>query len=54
MRLDNLTDAFQGGACNMASSLATCLHTVGLEMPRVIDMVPLFDVDGVVDALTER
>ena len=52
--LDNLTDAFQGGACNMASSLATCLHTVGFEKPRVIDVVPLFDVDGVVDALTER
>ena len=42
--LDNLTDAFQGGACNMASSfneltnaanLAACLHLVGLEMPRV-------------------
>ena len=52
--LDNLTDAFQGGACNMASSLATCLHTIGFELPRVIDVVPLFDVDGVVDALTER
>ena len=27
--LDNLTDAFQGGACNMASWLAACLHSVG-------------------------
>ena len=27
--LDSLTDAFQGGACNMASSLASCLHSVG-------------------------
>ena len=52
--LDNLTDAFQGGACNMASSLAACLHSVGFEMPRVHDVVPLLDVDGVVEALTER
>ena len=52
--LDNLTDAFQGGACNMASSLAACLHKVGFEMPRVTDVVPMLDVDGVVDALTER
>ena len=50
--LDNLADAFQGGACNMASSLATCLHSVGVEMPRVHDAVPLLDVDGVVEALT--
>ena len=35
----------------MASS---CLHTVGFQMPRVIDVVPLSDVDGVMDALTER
>ena len=51
--LDNLMDAFQGGACNMAGSLATCLHTVGFEMQRVTDLVPLLDVDGIVDALTE-
>ena len=38
--LDNFADAFQGGACNMASSLATCLHSVGFEMPGVRDMVP--------------
>ena len=50
--LDNLADAFQGGACNMASSLAACLHTVGFEMPREHDVVPLLDVDGVVEALT--
>ena len=50
--LDNLADAFQGGACNMASSLATCLHSVGFQMPRVHNVVPLFDVDGVVEALT--
>ena len=29
--LDNLTDAFGGGACNMASSLAGCLNSVGCE-----------------------
>ena len=54
MSLDNLTDAFQVGACNMASSLAACLHKIGFEMLRVTDVVPLLDVDGVVDALTER
>ena len=36
----------------MASSLATCLHSVGFEMPRVHDVVPLLDGDGVVEALT--
>ena len=34
------------------SSLATCLHSVGFEMPRVHDVVPLSDVDSVVEALT--
>ena len=38
----------------MASSLAACLHSVGSEMPRVHDMVPLLDVDGVIEALTAR
>ena len=52
--LDSLTNAFQGGACNMASSLAACLRSVGFEMPRVHDVVPLLDVDGVVEALTGR
>ena len=52
--LDSLTDAFQGGAGNMASSLASRLRSVGFEMPRVHDVVPLLDVDGtsVVEALT--
>ena len=36
----------------MASSLATCLHSVGAEMLRVHDVVPLLDVDGVAEALT--
>ena len=34
----------------MASSLATSLHSVGFEMPRVHDVVPLLDVDGDVEA----
>ena len=38
----------------MANSLAACLHSVGFEMPRVHDAVPLLDVDGVVEALTAR
>ena len=52
--LDNLTDAFQGGTDNLAHSLAACLRSVGFEMPRVHDVVPLLDVDGVVEALTAR
>ena len=52
--LDNLTDAFQGGIDNLANSLAACLHSMGFEMPRVHDVVPLLDVDGVVEALTVR
>ena len=36
----------------MASSLATCLHSVGFQMLRAHDVVPLSDVDGVVEALT--
>ena len=36
----------------MASSLAACLRTVGSEMPRMHDVVPLLDVDGIVEALT--
>ena len=52
--LDNLAGAFQGGACNMASSLAACMHSVGFEMPRVHDVVLLADVDVVVEALTAR
>ena len=38
----------------MANSLAACLHLVGFEMPRVHDVVPLSEVDGVVEALTAR
>ena len=46
--LDDLTDAFEGGTCYMASSLAACLYSVGLETRRdtVHDVVPLLGVDG--------
>ncbi len=50
--LDNLTDAFQGGACNMASSVASCLGSVGYDMPRVFDVIPLLEIDSIVEALT--
>ena len=50
--LDNLTDAFQGGACNMASSVAGCLSSVGYDMPRVFDVIPLLEIDSIVEALT--
>ena len=36
----------------MASSLAACLHSV--EMPRGHGVVPLLNVHGVVEALTEH
>ncbi len=44
--LDNLTDAFQGGACNMASSVAGCLSSVGYDMPRVFDVIPVVQYCG--------
>ncbi len=50
--LDNLTDAFQGGACNMASSGASCLGPVGYDMPRVFNVIPLLEIDSIVEALT--
>ena len=50
--LDNLTDAFQGGACNMASSVAGCLSSVGYDMPRVFVVIPLLEIDSIVEALT--
>lgn len=48
---DNLT-AFRGGVLgNMATSLAACLRSVGLNTPRVCDVVPLLDVNCVVEAV---
>ncbi|DBA78899.1 TPA: hypothetical protein ACH3X1_008781 [Trebouxia sp. C0004] len=44
--------AFQGGACNMASSVAGCLRSVGYDMPRVFDVMPLLDIDCIVEPLT--
>ena len=48
--LDNLADAFGGGACSTASSLARCLHLVGYNMPRVCDVIPISDNVGVLRA----
>lgn len=50
--LEHLTDAFQEGACNVAISLAACLHTVSVEMPHVADVVPLLYVSTIVAAFT--
>lgn len=36
----------------MASLLAVCLHSVGFEIPRIRDVLPLLGADGVVEALT--
>ena len=52
--LDNLADAFGGGACNMASSLAGCLHSVGYDMPCVCDVIPILDVDNIIEVLTTQ
>ncbi len=35
----------------MASSMAACLHSVGVDMPHVFDVVPFLDADNVVEAL---
>ncbi|DBA99220.1 TPA: hypothetical protein ACH3X3_011836 [Trebouxia sp. C0006] len=42
------------GGCNMASSVAGCLCSVGYDMPRVFDVMLLLDLDSAVEALTER
>ncbi len=36
----------------MASSVASCSSSMGYDMPRVFDVMPLLGVDGVVGALT--
>ena len=38
----------------MASSVASCLSSVGYDMPRVFDVMPLLDVDSIVEALTAQ
>ena len=42
--LDNLTDAFCGVACSMALSLEGCLHSVGYDMQRVCDVIPMLEL----------
>ena len=37
----------------MARFMAVCLHSVGVDMPRVYGVVPLLDWDSVVEALTK-
>lgn len=51
--LDNLNDAFHvgRGAKNFASSVATCLQSVGHLMPHDSSVVPVMEVDALVDAL---
>ncbi|DBB18937.1 TPA: hypothetical protein ACH3X3_000513 [Trebouxia sp. C0006] len=36
----------------MASSVAGCLSSVGYDMPRVFDVIPLLEIDSIVEALT--
>jgi len=36
----------------MASSVATCLRSLGYDVPRLFDVMPLLDIDGIVEALT--
>ena len=52
--LDNLTDAFGGGACNMASFLAGCLHSVSYNMLCVCGVIPILDVDDIVGVSTTQ
>ena len=42
--LDNLTDAFCGVAGSMALSLEGCLHSVGYDMQRVCDVIPMLEL----------
>ncbi|DBA76095.1 TPA: hypothetical protein ACH3X1_009839 [Trebouxia sp. C0004] len=38
----------------MASSVASCLSSVGYDMPRAFDVMPLLEIDGIVEALTAQ
>ena len=49
--LDSLNDAFHHGAFDFTSSVAACLHRVGVSMPRDTDRVPMLDISAVNDAL---
>ena len=35
---------FGGGTCNIASFVAGCVHSVGYDMPRACDVMPLLDI----------
>ena len=49
--LDRCYDAFHVGAFNFSSSVAACLHQVGVSMPHDIHRVPALNVPVVIDAL---
>ena len=49
--LDNLYNAFYHGAFSFTSSVAACLHRVGVSMPRDTDKVPMLDISAVIHAL---
>ncbi|DBA82669.1 TPA: hypothetical protein ACH3X1_006912 [Trebouxia sp. C0004] len=38
----------------MASSVASCLSSVGYDMPRAFDVMPLLEIDSIVEALTAQ
>ena len=49
--LDSLYDAFHHSAFNFTSSVAACLHRVGVSMPRDTDRVHMLDISAAIDAL---
>ena len=49
--LDRLYDAFHHGTFYFTSSVAACLHHIGVSMPRDTDRVPMLDTSAVIDAL---
>ncbi len=51
---DHLVDAFQHHAHNIASAVADVLHTVGYEVPRALDVVPVIDVSVAGKGLDSR
>ncbi len=54
--LDSLHDAFRftRGARNFSSSVASCLRSVGQGLPYTGDIIPVLEVDTVVEALRQR
>ena len=49
--VDNMCNAFQDHAFNFCSSVAACLHRVGISMPYDTNRLPLLDVHAVIVAL---